>query len=83
MEPQRSEQPKRRQLLTAEEREELHFLSHLNKQDWDMLAGTLDYSDLLNIQELINRYLEEYSDSWIEENGTPDADRILAKIMKK
>lgn len=73
--------PKKVQHLEDEDRDFLHFLLSLEQDEFSMLLNSMTDEDAMRVLVMIQQAKDELFDNWIEENGTPDANEILKRVM--
>ncbi len=73
--------PKKVQHLEDEDRDFLHFLLSLEQDEFKMMINTMSDEDAMRVLIMIQQAKDEMFDDWMEENGTPEADEIMKRVM--
>jgi flagellar motility protein MotE (MotC chaperone) len=73
--------PKKVQHLEDEDRDFLLFLLSLEEDEFKMMLNSMTDEDAMRVMVMIQQAKDEIFDQWIEENGTPDANDILKRVM--
>ena len=69
------------QHLEDEDRDFLLFLLSLEEDEFQMMLNTMSDQEAMRIMVMIMYAKDEIFDQWMEDNGTPDADSILKRVM--
>lgn len=69
------------QHLEDEDRDFLHFLLSLEQDEFAMMLNAMTDQDAMRVLVMIQQAKDELFDAWMEENGMPDADDILKRVM--
>ncbi len=78
---QSKRKPKKVQHLEDEDRDFLHFLLSLEQDEFKMMINTMSDEDAMRVLIMIQQAKDEMFDDWMEENGTPEADEIMKRVM--
>ena len=69
------------QHLEDEDRDFLLFLMSLEEDEFKMMLNSMTDDDAMRVLVMIQQAKDEIFDQWIEDNGTPDANDILKRVM--
>jgi hypothetical protein len=69
------------QHLEDEDRDFLHFLLSLEQDEFKMMLNAMSDEDAMRVLIMIQQAKDELFDDWMEENGTPEADEIMKRVM--
>src|SRR6056300_927687 len=69
--------------ISLEERAYAHWVLSLDPIEFEILSQTMDSADWRELTYIIYEIKDEMIDEWMDEYGTPDADRILLQLQQK